>query len=69
MPMVQLPATTYASDLHGGYTMLHLELAAIRSSTCAAAAQMRYAIGENLRFDLDPEMVRFFHPETETGAA
>jgi len=58
-------ASVYASDLHGGYTMLHLELA---DSTVIHARMGRgydYPIGTPVRFTIDPAQVRFFNPETE----
>jgi multiple sugar transport system ATP-binding protein len=61
-----LATQVYATDLHGAYTMLHLslneELIHIR-----AARGTNYPIGATVRFDLDPEMVRFFDPETEAA--
>jgi multiple sugar transport system ATP-binding protein len=61
-----LAAEVYATDLHGAYTMLHLslneELMHIR-----AERGIRYPIGTTVRFDLDPEMVRFFDPHTEAA--
>ncbi len=60
-----LNATNYATDLHGGYTMLHLELDRDTIIHARAGRQARYQISEMVRFDLDPKMVRFFHPETE----
>ena len=60
-----LHGATYASDMHGGYNMLHIELAKNQIVHVRTSRQISYAIGENLRFDLDPNMVRFFHPQTE----
>jgi hypothetical protein len=28
---------------------------------------VKYALGEKVRFNLDPEMVRFFNPKTESA--
>ncbi len=55
----------YASELYGAYTMLHVllneqDIVHIRSDRLN-----RYRIGTTVRFDLDPEMVRFFNPKTE----
>ena len=57
----------YAIELLGAYTMLHVNLdneendiVHIRSDR-----QTRYPIGTAVRFDLDPEMARFFNPQTE----
>jgi len=61
-----MAAEVYTTDLHGAYTMLNLsfgdELVHIR-----AARGTRYPIGATVRFDIDPEMVRFFHPQTEAA--
>ena len=60
-----LCGATYATDMHGGYSMLHIELPGRLIVHIRSTRQSHYAIGENLRFDLDPGMVRFFHPQTE----
>jgi multiple sugar transport system ATP-binding protein len=60
-----LRGATYASDMHGGYNMLHIEIAPNQIIHIRTSRQISYAIGDNLRFDLDPKMVRFFHPQTE----
>jgi ABC-type sugar transport system ATPase subunit len=66
-----LAAQVYASDLHGGYTMLHLDLSTDGGASeivhARANRQTQYAIGTPVRFDLDPEMVRFFDPTTEAA--
>jgi multiple sugar transport system ATP-binding protein len=64
-----LNSIVYADDLHGGYTMLHLELADGELIHARAARDIDYPIGKPVSFDFDPEMVRFFHPETETAIA
>ena len=58
-------STVYADDLHGGYTMLHLELGDDTVIHARAAREISYPIGNPVQFDLDPAMARFFHPETE----
>lgn len=58
-------STNYATDLHGGYTMLHLQLDRDQIVHARASREARLEIGETAHFDLNPEMVRFFHPETE----
>lgn len=60
-----LPATVYASDLHGSYTMLHLEICEETIIHARATRQMYYPIDTAVRFDLNPAMVRFFDPATE----
>jgi len=61
----QLTGEVYASELYGAYTMLHVlvneeDIVHIRSDRL-----VRHPIGTTVRFDLDPEMVRFFNPTTE----
>ncbi len=61
----QLVGEVYASELYGAYTMLHVllneqDIVHIRSDRLN-----RHPIGATVRFDLDPEMVRFFNPKTE----
>jgi multiple sugar transport system ATP-binding protein len=60
-----LQATVYADDLHGGYSMLHLELSDGQIVHARAGRGVDYPIGAPVKFDLDPAMVRFFHPESE----
>ena len=64
--------TVYSSDLHGAYTMLHasLEGEAGRNAEdkivhIRAPREVEHEMGAQIRFDLDPEMVRFFDPQTE----
>jgi multiple sugar transport system ATP-binding protein len=61
----EIVSQNYATDLHGGYTMLHLEIDKNQIIHARAGRETRYEISETVRFDLNPEMVRFFHPETE----
>jgi multiple sugar transport system ATP-binding protein len=60
-----LAGEVYATDLHGAYTMLHVninehEIIHIRSDRLA-----HYPIGTKVRFDLNPGMIRFFDPVSE----
>ena len=65
-PDGQIAARVYADDLHGAYTMLHLALGDENLIVHARAGrEIAYPIDTPLRFDLDPEQVRFFDPETE----
>lgn len=61
-----LAGQTYASDRRGAYNVLHVsldgEMARIRADRSHS-----YAPGETVRFDVDPEMVRFFNPQTEVA--
>ncbi|HET6445148.1 MAG TPA: ABC transporter ATP-binding protein [candidate division Zixibacteria bacterium] len=63
----QINAEVYASDLHGAYMMLHMALDPDTPETLIHARAGRgghHAIGENIQFDIDPAMVRFFDHET-----
>ncbi len=61
-----LTARVYADDLHGPYTMLHLDLDGQRTIVHARAGrQLTVAIDTPINFDLDPSLLRFFHPTTE----
>ncbi len=60
-----LTGTTYVNDLHGGYSMLHIELARDQVVHVRVDRRTHFQIGDALRFDLNPAMVRFFHPKTE----
>ncbi len=62
-----LPASIYASDLHGGYTMLHLDIGQDRIVHTRSDRQTFYKINTAVKFDLDPDMVRFFDPATENA--
>ncbi len=62
-----IATTVYTSDLHGSYTMLHLELNRDTLVNVRAGRGTSYPIGAPTRFDLDPTMVRFFDPTTEAA--
>ena len=63
-----LAAEVYASDLHGAFNMMHVSL---EEENVEAMVHIRgerghgHEIGDHIRFDLKPEMVRFFDPQTE----
>ena len=62
----------YADDLYGAYSMLHLALDGEQATAMAHVRAERdnlHTIGEALRFDLEPPMVRFFDPKTELALA
>ncbi|NDJ74854.1 MAG: ABC transporter ATP-binding protein [Chloroflexi bacterium] len=61
----QLNSTVYAADLHGGFIMLHLNLNETDIVHARGSREIQYPIGTPVRFDLDPEMVRFFDPASE----
>ncbi|UCH27030.1 MAG: ABC transporter ATP-binding protein [Trueperaceae bacterium] len=64
-PSGPIASKVYASDLHGGYAMLHLDIGGETVVHARAGRGQRYAMDSEVRFDLDPEQVRFFHPATE----
>ena len=61
----QLVGEVYASELYGAYTMLHVSLNEDTILHIRSDRLERHPIGEPVRFDLNPEMVRFFDPATE----
>ncbi len=61
----QLVGEVYASELYGAYTMLHVKLNEQDIIHIRSDRQARHSIGATVRFDLTPEMVRFFNPSTE----
>jgi multiple sugar transport system ATP-binding protein len=63
----RLAGEVYASELYGAYTMLHVSLGEQDIIHVRSDRLTRYPIGTVVRFDLNPEMVRFFDPKTETA--
>jgi multiple sugar transport system ATP-binding protein len=55
----------YAVDMHGAYKLLHVALADDVIVHVRADRQVHYPIGAVVRFDIQPEMERFFDPTTE----
>jgi multiple sugar transport system ATP-binding protein len=64
-PEGTLAGEVYASDMHGAYTVLHVNLGEHEIVHVRGERIHDYPIGTPVRFDIDPDMVRFFHPETE----
>jgi multiple sugar transport system ATP-binding protein len=64
-PNGTLSGEVYASDMHGAYTMLHVNLNQTDIVHIRGDRQTLYPIGTPVRFDLDPAMARFFEPATE----
>ena len=60
----KLAAEVYATEMYGAYTMLHLQ---IEETVLHIRGErgLNYPIGEVVRFDIDPDMVRLFDPKTE----
>ncbi|MGD8806172.1 MAG: ABC transporter ATP-binding protein [Chloroflexota bacterium] len=66
-----LRAEVYADDLYGAHTMLHLALNGDDESIVDARAErgLGARMGDVVHFDLEPDMVRFFDPATESAIA
>jgi multiple sugar transport system ATP-binding protein len=60
-----LVGEVYAADLHGAYTMLHVNLNEYDIVHIRSDRLLNFPIGTPVRFDIKPEMVRFFDPKTE----
>jgi multiple sugar transport system ATP-binding protein len=63
----QLAGEVYASELQGAYAVLHVSINGYEIVHIRSDRMVHYPIGTTVRFDLDPQMVRFFDPETETA--
>ena len=61
----QLEGAVYASELYGAYTMLHVDLGDDTIVHIRSDRLERHPLGAMVHFDLNPEMVRFFNPQTE----
>lgn len=61
-PNGSLSGQVYAVDLHGAYTMLHVNLNDSDIVNIRSSRDVNYPIGAPLRFDIEPELVRFFNP-------
>jgi multiple sugar transport system ATP-binding protein len=61
-----LAAEVYATELYGAYTMLHLSIDGVVIHIRAERG-IDYPIGTTLRFDVEPETMRFFDPATEAA--
>ena len=62
-----LTGKVYATDLHGSYTMLHVNLNENEIVHIRGDRTVAFPIGTQVRFDLNPEMVRFFDPQTASA--
>ena len=60
-----LSGTVYASDMHGAYTMLHINMNESDIVHVRGDRSILYHIGTSVRFDIQPDMARFFDPRTE----
>ncbi len=67
-PTGAIKARVYSEDLHGSYTMLNLALNGNEQIVHGRVERsVKHAINETIQFDIRPEMVRFFDPETESA--
>jgi multiple sugar transport system ATP-binding protein len=57
----------YASELQGAYTVLHVNINEHEIVHIRSDRTVQYPIGTSVKFDLDPQMVRFFDPGTENA--
>lgn len=64
-PEGTLHGEVYATDMQGSYNMLHVNMTGDNVVHLRADRATRYPIGANIRFDVNPEMARFFNPQNE----
>jgi multiple sugar transport system ATP-binding protein len=62
-----LAGEVYASELQGAYSVLHVNVDTDDIVHIRTDRQIDYPIGTNVQFDIDPQMVRFFNPDTEAA--
>ena len=62
-----LTGEVYASELQGAYSVLHVNVNTDDIVHIRTDRQIDYPIGTAVQFDIDPQMVRFFNPETEAA--
>lgn len=63
----KLTGEVYASELQGAYTVLHVNINEHEIVHIRSDRSVQYPIGTAVKFDLDPQMVRFFDPSTENA--
>lgn len=61
----ELSGEVYASELQGAYAVLHVNVNTFDIVHIRTDRLINYPIGTVVHFDIDPQMVRFFHPQTE----
>jgi len=61
----KLTGEVYATEMQGAYTILHVNINSHEIVHIRTDRQIDYEIGTMVKFDIDPEMVRFFNPATE----
>ncbi len=60
-----LTGRVFATDMHGAYTMLHVNMNEDEIAHIRGQRSTYYPMGMSVRFDINSEKVRFFDPETE----
>jgi multiple sugar transport system ATP-binding protein len=60
-----LVGQVYASDMHGAYTMLHVNMNEDDIVHLRSDRSVSFPIGAPVHFDINPEMLRLFDPKTE----
>jgi multiple sugar transport system ATP-binding protein len=65
----KLKGEVYADDLYGAHTMLHLSLNGANETIVHVRGQrgLGLQMGDTVQFDLNPDMVRFFDPVSESA--
>jgi multiple sugar transport system ATP-binding protein len=66
-PAGALAGEVYATDMHGGYTVLHVNVSENDIVHIRSDRQTSYAMGTRVRFDIDADAVRFFDPKSESA--
>ncbi len=61
----ELSGEVYATELQGAYAVLHVNVNTFDIVHIRTDRLVDYPIGTVVHFDIDPQMVRFFHPKTE----
>jgi multiple sugar transport system ATP-binding protein len=62
-----LVGQVYATDMHGAFTMVHANMNELDIVHIRSDRLLNFPIGTPVRFDIKPEMVRFFDPKTEAA--
>lgn len=61
----KLNGEVYATDMHGSYKLLHATMNESDIIHIRADRLANFPIGAPVRFDIDPNMVRFFNPTSQ----
>lgn len=64
-----LSGEVYASDFHGSFHMLHVNINGDEIIHIRSDRVVPRPIGSQVRFDVNPKMVRFFDPKSENAVA